>query len=317
MNTDNRRRIGAFLALGFLGSGVAWATGACSGNRGLPRDLVPAEVTRAPVRGGGPAELVWGGWHPVPWDTRAALVLDRAYRLQLQGNREDAIAVLNTGLSGMPDCASLLEARAALYAAMGYRRAAERDFEEVAGLEPLRARTWGALARMRQELGLASAALVALDQAAELGLDDADLHLTWARALREQGDTSHAAGRYAMALERTPHPTFELLVEAATLYFQGDEPTPASLERALAIQADSVRTDPDEEIQVRLVETLLRELRGKENETIAAGLRALEIRGETLRNWTDLALLAIRLDDPLTRDEVDPMPMALGPPGPR
>ena len=123
--------------LGLLGGGAVWAAGACSGNRGLPRDLVPAEVTRAPVREGGAAELVWGGWHPVPRDTRAALVLDRAYRLQLQGEREDAI--LPVVIDAVADAVSALSDRDIdddEQVSEAARRAVRRVLRQICGKRP-------------------------------------------------------------------------------------------------------------------------------------------------------------------------------------
>jgi len=283
------------------GSLTWWA---CRSRDGIPADLAPAQVLRPPAEIGAVAELVWGGWHPVPWDPRAADALERAYRLQLQGEHEDAIAALNTGLTLLPGSASLIQARGALYAVLGYRRAAARDFEETTELAPDRASAWCGLGRMRQELGLENEALAALEQATALGLDDAELHLTLARAYHGLARQGRAAGHYALALARTPNPPYELQVEAAGLFFEDGETTPEAVDRALGRMALELPTDPAAEARMWEVHALLRDLGSRDAETIAAGLAALDVDPEALSIWTRLSLLAVQLDDAETLAEI-------------
>lgn len=290
-------------ALVLLGSALAaWA---CRSGDGIPSDLAPAQVVRSGGSMMAPAELVWGGWHAVPWDPNAAEALERAYRFELDGQREDAIAELNLGLSVLPGSASLLEARGALHAALGYRRAASRDFDEACKLDSRRPGTWFALGQMRQELGLENQALNALGQASVLGLDTLELYRTEARAYRGLHRRGRAAACYAQAVAAEEPPPHELLVEAASLYFEEDEVSSTAVDKALGLLALELPSDPDGEARMWQVHALLRDRQARDAETTAAGLMALGIESEPLLQWTRLSLLAVQFDDRETRAELE------------
>ena len=246
-------------------------------------------------------ERVWGRWHCVSEEPELAEVYSRAYALHARGLTEEAIAALNVGLDRDPRAAGLFEARGALYACLGYRRAAERDFVESTRLAPDRAGAWLATARMRQELGLQLRALDALERSAFLGEDSATLHLIWARVLREQDFRGPAASRYVQVFERLPEPDPELLIEAASLCGRGEDVSAAALRQANRILARSNSTEEVEPVRPPDVRKLLLELARDPAPSAEAVLGRGEITAADLAAATDLALLTLRLDDPATR----------------
>jgi len=188
---------------------------------------------------------------------------------------------------------------------MGYRRAAARDFEEASKLDSRRAHTWCALGQMRQELGLENQALNALGQASVLGLDSLELYRTEARAYQGLHRRGRAAACYAQALAATDNPPYELLVEAAALYFEEGEASSTAVDKALGRLALELPRDPAAEARMWEVHALLRDLQTRSTETTAAGLAALEVDAQALAQWTRLSLLAVQLDDSETRAELE------------
>jgi len=156
--------------------------------------------------------LLIGGWFAVDPEPAVRGYLGRAQALE--GDRERAITILNEGLVAHPESVCLYEARGALYRALGFRRAAQRDFEQAVDLDPTRGRNWFALGLVRQELGLSSIALEAFGRANHLGVESVELRLGWARAHRVLGERTHAAEHYARAIElQRANPGVELLAE--------------------------------------------------------------------------------------------------------
>jgi tetratricopeptide (TPR) repeat protein len=239
----------------------------------------------------------------VPFDEHVGSALRRAYELQVEGRSEEAIAALNRGLDGSPRSVILLEARGALYGALHYRRAAVRDFELITHLDPGHARAWFALGRMREELGLPYAALHDLGVALDLGLDDPEVHLVTARALRRLGHRTQAAAAYVRALVATEEPSAELLIEAATLAEEADGVCGDALARA----KECWELELSDEAGLR---DLLRRGRGQDPKVVLWHLEQGGIDRRELREWTRLALLALRFEDPVR--PAPGAPMALG-----
>ncbi len=155
-----------------------------------------------------------GDWYELDEDPAAQPFLPHA-----PGEWEKAIALLNAGLVENPTSATLFEARGALYRALGYRRAAQRDFEQAVELDPERGKAWFGLGLVRQELGLSSIAVSAFERAASLDVDSAELHLSWARAHRALGQRSPAAEHYARTIElHEQHPNEGLLAEISAFF---------------------------------------------------------------------------------------------------
>lgn len=280
----SNRRAAALVVAGLMG------LGAC---RGTPEASAVLAEPFAPTRT--ETELVWGGWHVVPIEPGLAELFLEAHDLDQRGRRRDAIFLLNDALEENPDSFSLHEARAALYAAIGFQRGAEHEFELVTELAPERGPAWAARGRMCQELGLATASVGHLERAAELGVDDAELHLAWARALRRLRSRGPAARHYHKALERLPEPATELLIEMASLYYEARQADSEALERACAL----LGLAPDA-LQASLVRALLEERNGR------AGLgtrylRATRVDRDALEDWTRAVLLAVDLAEPGSR----------------
>ena len=247
------------------------------------------------------ARHLWGGWHPVTIEERLERKFKEACALEQAGLLEDAIDHLGRLQKKNPESSSVLEARGALYARLGYQRAAAGDFQRAVWIEPGRPQSWAALGRMQHELDLHGQAISALERASELGLDSADFHLTVARTYRALERRGKAADHYAMTIDRASTPTVELYVEAATLATEGggDVLETEALDQALHLVDRALEQDPDS-CQAWFVRGLLLEAADEPTETVAAYLRALEIDPEHVAAWTNLALFSLQLGDPET-----------------
>lgn len=230
-------------------------------------------------------------------DVEAAIETARAQARS--GAIERAIETLDAALLATPDRVELFLARGRLSRSAGFLRAAEGDFEHAVRAAPERAAAWFELGRVRFELGLPVRAVDALEEAERLGRDDFTLHLVHARSLRATGDWRAAAARYEKALERKTQPSIELCVEAASLATCGPDRDSAERARALAL-LDAALAEHSDHAQAWFVRGLLLEDGADRSAPVAAYLRALEIDPEFLAAWTNLALAALRGDDPAT-----------------
>ena len=244
---------------------------------------------------------LWGGWHPVTVEERLERKFQQACALEQAGLLEDAVDHLGRLQKKYPECSSVLEARGALYATLGYQRAAAGDFQRAVWIDPGRPESWAALGRMQYELDLHGQAISTLERAGELGLDSADFHLTVARTYRALERRGKAADHYAMTIDREPVPNVELYVEAATLATEGgrDMLETEALDQALQLVNRALEQDP-ESCQAWFVRGLLLEVADEPTETVSAYLRVLEIDPEHVAAWTNLALFSMQLGDPET-----------------
>ncbi len=249
------------------------------------------------------AEHRFGRWLAVTPDPEVRSELERACVLERAGMGEEAIELLSQVHEDHPGAASLLDARGALYAVLGYPRAAAGDFQQSLRLAPERAEIWYALGRTYQELALSRQALEALHRAAELGRDDDDLHLELARAYRALGRRGMAAGRYTLLLTRQAEPSTEFLIEAASLATEGRAEALSAEALGQAVSLLDRGEEGEEATDAWFVRALLTEASGESTDTIASYLRVLEIDGGALVAWTRLALLSLQLDDPETSAE--------------
>jgi tetratricopeptide (TPR) repeat protein len=246
----------------------------------------------------------WGGWLRVPIERKLHRRFKEACVLEEAGLLEDAIETLVRLQEKNPDSACVLEARGALYAALGYQRAAAGDFQRAIWIQPNRAETWGALGRMQYELDLSHQALAALERAGELGLDSFEYHLTLARTYRALARRGKAAVHYSRSIEHHVSPTVELYVEAATLATEGgnDALEAEAFEQALHLIDRALELETNS-CQAWFVRALLLEAADEPTQAIAAYLRALEIDPEHLAAWTSLALFSLRRGDTETSSE--------------
>ena len=189
---------------------------------------------------------LWGGWLWVDESGRAAAALEEAFALECEGRYEAALEVLRKGIREAPASPGLFEARGALYDALGFRRAAAREFERALELDRERPQTWVGLARMRLELGQPTAAREALHEADLRGCADQERFLIGARAARSLGAWDEAAEHYEATLERTRTPSPDLLIEVASLYCCLGEKDPALARRAHELLSDLAVIDPND-----------------------------------------------------------------------
>ena len=282
---------------------IALVSLACQG----PRTPAEARIEEALAQDPGAfdavvAEHLWGGWLRVPPDGDVRDALAEACALERAGLTEEAIERLGEALEGI-DSAPLLEARGALYAGLGFPRAAAGDFQRALGCAPERAEGWYALGRTFLQLELSRQALDALTRAQEAGCDEPEIDLWLARVYRDVGRRGRAARHFARAIERDPLAPDELLVEAARLASPPDAISSDALSRALSM------VDPSNSGGARmegaaLVRSLLAEGEGETDAALAAYVRASDVGREALEAWTEVALLALEFSDPETASEI-------------
>jgi tetratricopeptide (TPR) repeat protein len=249
------------------------------------------------------AQHRFGRWLALEPDAVAVVVLERAAELDRGGLDEEAIALLGEALDEGPACASLLEARGALYVAAGFPRAAAGDFQRAVALAPERGSGWFALGHAYEVLGLSRQALEALERARGLGVDDADVHLSLARVNRALGWHGRSARHYELALARlapeeaTP---VALLAEATTLATEDAArfaAVEAQRERLESCRGEALSDDG------WLLRALLDEMPGAPATEIAATFHALDAPPVELHHLTGNLLTACQLVDPATTNE--------------
>jgi len=242
----------------------------------------------------------FGRWLEVEPEPAARAALERACLTEQTGSAEDAITVLSEALEDVRGCASLYEARGALYLGTGFPRAAAGDFQRAVSLAPDHAHGWYALGHAYEVLGLVHQALEALERASSLDYDEAGLLLSLARVHRALGHMGMSARYYERALERLEGTPTEILVEAAVL-------TTEDSSRAACVEALRDRLESCSGTQLSdeawLLRALVRELPGGPKENVGATFRALEVAPEELAALTKGILTAIQLDDPETSAE--------------
>lgn len=178
-------------------------------------------------RGGGVEACVEG--------TRALLVL---------GRNDDANTLINRGLKRHPGDLDLLEMKGNVLEAIGFRRAAEGYYDQVLELDPERRSTLFARARLRLELGLATAARADIERCLKGGQRDAELWLLYGRALAAMQRTRLAFDSFTRAFDLGSQDGARM-VTAASLYFEGLEPrTPRDRDLATAWLQRAVALDP-------------------------------------------------------------------------
>lgn len=242
----------------------------------------------------------FGRWLEVEPEPAAQAALERACLTEQTGSAEDAISVLSEALEDIQSCASLFEARGALYLGTGFPRAAAGDFQRAVSLEPEHAYGWYALGHAYEVLGLSHQALEALERSSKLGHDGAPLMLSLARVYRSLGRAGMSARHYELALEQLDGAPAEVLVEAAMLATEdparaaGVEVLRDRLESCCGIQLSD---------EAWLLRALVRELPGGPRENVGATFRALEVAPQELAALTQGLLTALQLDDPETGKE--------------
>lgn len=137
--------------------------------------VAEGEAHEATSRVGPGAPILFGGWYEVQPEAGTRTCLLAVRDLDHAGAHERALERLDEELSRTPGSCSLLEARAALYAARGFARAAEADFREVTEREPWRVGAWVGLGKTRESLGLENAAAEAFAEARARGYPGDDL----------------------------------------------------------------------------------------------------------------------------------------------
>jgi len=239
----------------------------------------------------------FGNWLEVEPEPAARPVLENACLMEQVGETENAIEALGDELESGSACASVFEARGALYLADGFPRAAAGDFQRAVALSPERPRSWYALGHAYECLGLTRQALESLEHARTLGGEDAGLYLSLARVYRSLGRNGLAARHYERAIERLAEPSTEILAEVAVLATEdGDR---AAKVTALRDRLESCRgtTLTNDGWFLR---ALLRELAGEKPQDVVAAFQALEVAPQELRALAQALSLALELLDPET-----------------
>lgn len=242
----------------------------------------------------------FGRWLEVDPEPAARPALDSACLLEQTGASEEAIDLLGKALEDVRDCASLFEARGALYLSTGFPRAAAGDFQRAVALGPERPRGWFALGHAYEVLGLTRQSLEALEHAHALGGDALGLLLSLARVHRALGHPGRAACNYQRALRRMDAPVTEILVEATLLV--AEDPA-----RAEAVEKTRERLESCNGARLSddawLLRALVREIPGEPADKVGAMIRALEVAQDELGALAESTLTALRLVDAETREE--------------
>jgi tetratricopeptide (TPR) repeat protein len=211
---------------------------------------------------------------------------------------EEAIELLGEAFEENK-AAPLLEARGALYAALGFPRAAAGDFQRAVTQAPERAEAWYGLGKMYEELHLSRQAIESLTRALELGNDGMEVHVALARAYRDLGRLGQSARHYTRVLDQDPLPDAALLVEAARLASPPDALSADALAESLGDLQPPVEGGWKLE-DAWLVRSLLAEGESESDSVLAAYLRASDIEPAALAAWAKVALRALELGDPET-----------------
>jgi tetratricopeptide (TPR) repeat protein len=242
----------------------------------------------------------FGRWLEVEPEPEARPALESACLIEQTGSVEDAIAVLSDAIDDFAGCASLFEARGALYLEMGFPRAAAGDFQRAVALASDHAHGWYALGHAYEVLGLYHQAREALEQALDLGEVEASVFLSLARAHRGLGRSGLSARSYEQALERLDWTPAEVLVEAAVLASEDSS-------RAARVESLRDRLESCSGVQLSddawLLRALVRELPGESGESVGSTFRAMEVAPEELAALTRGLLTAVQLDDSETGAE--------------
>ena len=252
----------------------------------------------------------FGRWLAVEPELRARPALESACLAEQTGTAEEAISFLSEALEGIRDCASLFEARGALYLGTGFPRAAAGDFQRAVSLAPGCAQAWYALGHAYEVLGLSHQALEALEHAHDLGDEGGGLLLSLARVYRGLGRSGQAARHYERALAQLDEPRTEIQGEAAVLATEDSA-------RAAEVEALRERLDSCRGVQLSddawLLRALLQELPGEPAENVGATFRAMEVAPEELTALTQTLLMAVQLSDPETKAEAQARLLAAEP----
>ena len=239
----------------------------------------------------------FGRWLEVEPEPAAQPALESACLVEQTGSAEDAIGLLSEAIEDMRDCASLFEARGALYLGTGFPRAAAGDFQRAVSLAPEQAHAWYALGHAYEVLGLYHQALEALERALDLGDDGAVLFLSLARVRHALGHAGLSARHYEQALARLEGIPTEVLVEAVVLATEDSA-------RAAGVEVLRERLETCRGTQLSddawLLRALVKELPGEPAESVRATFRALEVAPHELAALTKGLLTALQLDDPET-----------------
>ncbi|MFA9470249.1 MAG: tetratricopeptide repeat protein, partial [Deltaproteobacteria bacterium] len=136
------------------------------------------------------------------WGVAASKALANAHLED--GNAEEAIAVLQTGLEATPNHLALVDAAAQAYIEAG--RLSDGERTTTAALAEFENEGWahGSHARVLLAKGEPTKAVGELDRAVELSPGDASLYALRGDAGREVGSTAEAKASYEMALQLDP-----------------------------------------------------------------------------------------------------------------
>lgn len=170
-------------------------------------------------------------------------VVETSRALLELGDSESANNMIDLGLKDRPEDADLLEMKGQILVAMGYRRPAERYFQQAVAVQPRRAVSLLGLGRTRLELGLDGAAIAPLQEYLKVKGGSFEAYSLLAQAMKGAKDPAGAYVAWTKAFE-FPGGTVQDMLTASALCLDGDvrRAHPASttvcrgwLERAVSI----------------------------------------------------------------------------------
>lgn len=148
-------------------------------------------------------------------------MVETARAMLALGDPESAINMVDLGLRDHPTDVDLLEMKAQVLVAMGFRRPAEKFFQQVVEAQPRRAVSLLGLGRTRIELGLESGAVAPLQEYIRIQGGSFEAYSLLARAMKGAKDPSGAYVAWTKAFE-FPGATVQDLLSASALCLDAD-----------------------------------------------------------------------------------------------
>ncbi|MBL8858800.1 MAG: tetratricopeptide repeat protein [Planctomycetes bacterium] len=231
-------------------------------------------------------------------------ILETARALFMLGDSESANNMIDLGLRKHTDNVDLIEMKADILVAMGFRRPAERYYQRVLDKEPQRRSALLSIGRARIQLGLEAAAVAPLQQLVATG-GDYESYSLLARALKGSGDPGGAYLAWKNAFQYPGANVEDMLTASALSLDAGVRRThPGAAAECTAWLEQAISLDPQcSSAHFQL--GLLAEETGAIDAAIEHYRRAVELEPSCLIALTNLAILySGRNDEVRTREMV-------------
>jgi Flp pilus assembly protein TadD len=205
--------------------------------------------------------------------------------------------MVDLGLAKHPDDPELLELKGDALSALQFCRPAEKYYQRATEIDPKRTHAFEGLARVRIELGLASAAVAPLRDVVRLSGDNYEIDALLARALGSAGQPVEAFDEWKKTFEIAPGRIDDVLA-ASALVLEDDvkKSRPDACATARAWLEHAIATDP-QCTRAHFQLGVIAEETGAEDTAIEHYRRAVETDPACLISLTNLAILYSKRGD--------------------